>query len=115
MAEDGLVRLEEQVDSLIVILNEKLEQVLGEDITQIDAFAKADDVLYNAVAGIAEIINVAGNVNVDFEDVRTVMSSQGKAMMGTALLKVLTEPKWLLSKQLEALFRGYQFAWSKGI
>ena len=65
-----------------MILNEKLEQVLGEDITQIDAFAKADDVLYNAVAGMAEIVNVAGNVNVDFEDVRTVMSSQGKAMMG---------------------------------
>ena len=74
-----------KVDSLIVILNEKLEQVFGEDIDQVDAFAKADDVLYNAVAGIAEIINVAGNVNVDFEDVRTVMSSQGKAMMGTAI------------------------------
>lgn len=85
VAEAGLVCLEEQVDSLIVILNEKLEQVFGEDIDQVDAFAKADDVLYNAVAGIAEIINVAGNVNVDFEDVRTVMSSQGKAMMGTAI------------------------------
>ena len=85
VAETGLVCLEEQVDSLIVILNEKLEQVFGEDIDQVDAFAKADDVLYNAVAGIAEIINVAGNVNVDFEDVRTVMSSQGKAMMGTAI------------------------------
>ena len=85
VAEVGLVCLEEQVDSLIVILNEKLEQVFGEDIDQVDAFAKADDVLYNAVAGIAEIINVAGNVNVDFEDVRTVMSSQGKAMMGTAI------------------------------
>jgi len=85
VAEAGLVCLEEQVDSLIVILNEKLEQVFGQDIDQVDAFAKADDVLYNAVAGIAEIINVAGNVNVDFEDVRTVMSSQGKAMMGTAI------------------------------
>ena len=85
VAEAGLVCLEEKVDSLIVILNEKLEQVFGEDIDQVDAFAKADDVLYNAVAGIAEIINVAGNVNVDFEDVRTVMSSQGKAMMGTAI------------------------------
>ena len=85
VAEAGLVCLEEQVDSLIVILNEKLEQVFGEDIDQVEAFAKADDVLYNAVAGIAEIINVAGNVNVDFEDVRTVMSSQGKAMMGTAI------------------------------
>ena len=85
VAEAGLVCLEEHVDSLIVILNEKLEQVFGEDIDQVEAFAKADDVLYNAVGGIAEIINVAGNVTVDFEDVRTVMSSQGKAMMGTAI------------------------------
>lgn len=83
-AEVGLAELENKVDSLIVILNEKLEEVLGEDITQIEAFAAADDVLNNAVAGIAEIINVEGLVNVDFEDVKTVMGEQGKAMMGTA-------------------------------
>ena len=54
------------------------------NITQLEAFAAADDVLNNAVAGIAEIINVEGLVNVDFEDVKTVMGEQGKAMMGTA-------------------------------
>jgi cell division protein FtsZ len=79
-----LAELEGKVDSLIVILNEKLEEVLGDDITQMDAFEAADDVLNNAVAGIAEIINVEGLVNVDFEDVKTVMGEQGKAMMGTA-------------------------------
>jgi cell division protein FtsZ len=83
-AERGLGELEGRVDSLIIVLNEKLEEVLGEDVTQIEAFAAADDVLNNAVAGIAEIINVEGLVNVDFEDVKTVMSEQGKAMMGTA-------------------------------
>jgi len=83
-AEAGLAELEGKVDSLIVILNEKLEEVLGDDITQMDAFEAADDVLNNAVAGIAEIINVEGLVNVDFEDVKTVMGEQGKAMMGTA-------------------------------
>ncbi len=83
-AEHGLGELEGRVDSLIIVLNEKLEEVLGDDITQIEAFAAADDVLNNAVAGIAEIINVEGLVNVDFEDVKTVMGEQGKAMMGTA-------------------------------
>jgi cell division protein FtsZ len=83
-AEQGVAELEGKVDSLIVILNEKLEDVLGDEVTQVEAFAAADDVLYNAVAGIAEIINIEGLVNVDFEDVKTVMGEQGKAMMGTA-------------------------------
>jgi cell division protein FtsZ len=83
-ADSGLVELEANVDSLIVVLNEKLLEVLGEDITQDEAFAHANDVLKNAVGGIAEIINEYGNVNVDFEDVRTVMGEPGKAMMGTA-------------------------------
>ncbi len=84
-AEAGLSELEANVDSLIVILNEKLLEVLGEDITQDEAFSHANDVLKNAVGGIAEIINVPGLVNVDFEDVRTVMGEPGKAMMGTAV------------------------------
>jgi cell division protein FtsZ len=83
-AEDGLEELEANVDSLIVVLNEKLNDVLGEDVSQDEAFAYANDVLRNSVGGIAEIINVEALVNVDFEDVRTVMSEQGKAMMGTA-------------------------------
>jgi cell division protein FtsZ len=84
-ADQGLAELEANVDSLIVVLNEKLLEVLGDDITQDEAFAHANDVLKNAVGGIAEIINVPGHVNVDFEDVRTVMGEPGKAMMGTAV------------------------------
>ncbi len=83
-ADLGLAELEANVDSLIVVLNEKLFEVLGEDVSQDIAFAHANDVLKNAVGGIAEIINVPGHVNVDFEDVRTVMGEPGKAMMGTA-------------------------------
>jgi cell division protein FtsZ len=84
-ADQGLAELEANVDSLIVVLNEKLLDVLGDDISQDEAFAHANDVLKNAVGGIAEIINVPGHVNVDFEDVRTVMGEPGKAMMGTAV------------------------------
>ena len=84
-ADAGLSELEANVDSLIVVLNEKLLEVLGDDSTQDEAFAHANDVLKNAVGGIAEIINVPGHVNVDFEDVRTVMGEPGKAMMGTAV------------------------------
>ena len=83
-AESGLAELEANVDSLIVVLNERLLEVLGEDATEEQGFAAANDVLKNAVGGIAEIINVKGHVNVDFEDVRTVMGEPGKAMMGTA-------------------------------
>jgi cell division protein FtsZ len=82
-AEAGLVDLEANVDSLIVVLNEKLLEVLGDDATQDEAFAEANDVLKNAVGGISDIIHMHGLVNVDFEDVKTVMSEPGKAMMGT--------------------------------
>jgi cell division protein FtsZ len=83
-ADSGLAELEANVDSLIVILNDKLLDVLGDDITQDQAFAHANDVLKNAVGGISDIIHMPGLVNVDFEDVKTVMSEPGKAMMGTA-------------------------------
>ncbi|GAB2723481.1 MULTISPECIES: cell division protein FtsZ [Comamonas] len=83
-ADGGLSELEANVDSLIVVLNEKLLDVLGDDITQDQAFAHANDVLKNAVGGISEIINDHGYINVDFADVKTVMSEPGKAMMGTA-------------------------------
>ena len=82
-AEEGLEKLSSKVNSLIIVLNEKLLEVVGDDATQEDCFIAADDVLHNACAGIAEIINVEGNVNVDFEDVKTIMSEVGKAMMGT--------------------------------
>jgi cell division protein FtsZ len=84
VAEQGLVDLQDHVHSLIVILNNKLEEVLGEEAEMADCFKAADDVLHNACAGIAEIINIPGLVNVDFEDVKTVMGEHGKAMMGTA-------------------------------
>ena len=84
VAQEGLEELSQYVDSLIVIPNEKLMDVLGEDVTVIEAYRAANDVLHNAVSGIAEIINCPGMVNVDFADVRTVMSEMGMAMMGSA-------------------------------
>lgn len=84
-ADAGVAELEANVDSLIVILNDKLLDVLGDDVTQEQAFAHANDVLKNAVGGISDIIHIPGLVNVDFEDVKTVMSEPGKAMMGTAI------------------------------
>jgi cell division protein FtsZ len=83
IAEAGLEELSKHVDSLIIILNEKLEEIY-EDESMLDWMKHADDVLNNAVAGIAEIINVPGHINVDFNDVKTIMGEQGKAMMGTA-------------------------------
>jgi len=83
-AQAGIDELSQHVDSVIVILNEKLEEVLGDDVSMEEAFSSADSVLKNAVAGISEIINVPGLINVDFQDVRTVMAEQGMAMMGSA-------------------------------
>jgi cell division protein FtsZ len=83
-ANAGIEALSRHVDSLIIIPNEKLMQVLGEDISMLDAFKAANDVLHGAVGGIAEVINCPGLVNVDFADVRTVMSEMGMAMMGSA-------------------------------
>ncbi len=80
----GLDALSKNVDSLIVIPNDKLMQVLGDDVSMLDAFRAANDVLHGAVAGIAEVIKCPGLVNVDFADVRTVMSEMGMAMMGSA-------------------------------
>jgi len=84
VAEEGLAELQKNVDSLIVILNDKLMEVLGDDAAVDECFKAADNVLRNAVGGIAEIITYPGLVNVDFEDVRTVMGEMGMAMMGSA-------------------------------
>ena len=83
IAEAGIQALSEHVDSLITIPNEKLLQVLGSNISLIDAFRAANDVLLGAVQGIADLIIRPGMINVDFADVRTVMSEMGMAMMGT--------------------------------
>ncbi|MCN4143561.1 MAG: cell division protein FtsZ [Thiohalomonas sp.] len=82
-AEEGIGELREYVDSLITIPNEKLQAVLGKGTTLLDAFKEANNVLLNAVQGIAELITRPGLINVDFADVRTVMSEMGMAMMGT--------------------------------
>ncbi len=83
VAEQGLAELGQYVDSLIVIPNEKLSAVLGRDIPMLQAFQAANEVLHGAVRGIADIITRPGLMNLDFADVRTVMSEMGMAMMGT--------------------------------
>ncbi len=83
VAEQGIRELSEHVDSLITIPNEKLMAVLGSGASLLDAFSKANDVLLGAVKGIADLITRDGLINVDFADVRTVMSEMGMAMMGT--------------------------------
>jgi len=84
-AQEGIEALSEFVDSLIIIPNEKLMSVLGDDVGMLEAYQAANDVLQGAVAGIAEVINCPGLVNVDFADVKTVMSEMGVAMMGSAV------------------------------
>ena len=83
VAEHGIAELTQHVDSLITIPNEKLLTVLGKDLSLLDAFRTANDVLLGAVQGIAELITRPGLINVDFADVRTVMSEMGMAMMGS--------------------------------
>lgn len=84
VAQEGIEALSQNVDSLIIIPNDKLMAVLGDDVSYTDAYKAANEVLHGAVAGIAEVINCPGLVNVDFADVRTVMSEMGVAMMGSA-------------------------------
>jgi cell division protein FtsZ len=116
IAEAGIEELAPHVDSLIVILNDKLEEVLGDDVTQEDAFRAADDVLNNAVAGIAEIINQPGLVNVDFQDVRTVMSEQGMAMMGSASASGVDRARIAAEQAIACpLLEGVNLAGARGV
>ncbi len=82
-ASEGIAELSKNVDSLITIPNEKLISVLGKSVSLLDAFKAANDVLLGAVQGITELITRTGMINVDFADVRTVMSEMGMAMMGS--------------------------------
>jgi len=82
-AEEGLAQMKENVDTLITIPNQRLLTLATDQLTLIDAFRKVDHVLLSAVKGISDLINVHGMVNVDFADVRTVMSEMGMALMGT--------------------------------
>lgn len=87
IAADGIKELSANVDSLITIPNEKLLSELGKNVSLLDAFKAANDVLLGAVQGIAELITRPGLINVDFADVRTVMSEMGMAMMGSAVAR----------------------------
>src|SRR5262249_7005482 len=82
-AEDGIGLLADAVDTLITIPNQRLLSVAGQSTTMLDAFRRADEVLLNAVQGISDLITVPGLINVDFADVRTIMSCMGRALMAT--------------------------------
>ena len=103
IADEGIKELKENVDSLIIIPNEKLMQVLGRNCSLINAFNTANDVLRGAVQGIADLITRPGMINVDFADVRTVMSEMGMAMMGTGKRVVMTVPRLQQKLRLTAL------------
>ena len=116
VAEAGIVELQKNVDSLIVILNDKLMDVLGEDVSMDEAFKAADNVLRNAVGGIAEIINYPGLVNVDFEDVRTVMSEMGMAMMGSASASGVDRARIAAEQAVASpLLEGVNLSGAKGV
>jgi cell division protein FtsZ len=116
LAEEGVTELAQYVDSLIVILNEKLEEVLGDEVSMLDAFKAADNVLCNAVGGIAEIINVPGLVNVDFEDVRTVMGEMGKAMMGSAVASGVDRARIAAEEAVASpLLEGIELSGARGV
>ena len=85
LADEGIKALRDEVDSLITIPNQKLAEVFGDDIDFQDAFAHGNDVLLGAVRGISDIITNVGTINVDFQDVKAVMSEKGTAMMGTGI------------------------------
>jgi cell division protein FtsZ len=116
VAEAGLAELQKQVDSLIVILNDKLMEVLGDDVSMDEAFRAADNVLRNAVGGIAEIINFPGLVNVDFEDVRTVMGEMGMAMMGSASAAGVDRARIAAEQAVASpLLEGINLSGAKGV
>ncbi|WP_301102885.1 cell division protein FtsZ [Propionivibrio sp.] len=116
VAEEGIAELQKNVDSLIVILNDKLMDVLGDEVSMDDAFKAADNVLRNAVGGIAEIINFPGLVNVDFEDVRTVMGEMGMAMMGSANASGVDRARIAAEQAVASpLLEGINLSGAKGV
>jgi len=115
IANEGLEELGKHVDSLIVILNEKLEEIY-EDDSMLEWLGHADDVLNNAVAGIAEIINVPGHINVDVNDVKTIMAEQGKAMMGTAVASGLDRARIAAEQAVASpLLDGIDLSGARGV
>ncbi len=115
-AEAGIAEFSKHVDSLIVILNDKLMEVMGDDADVDDCFKAADDVLKNAVGGIAEIITYPGLVNVDFEDVRTVMGEMGRAMMGSAAAAGVDRARIAAEQAVASpLLEGVNLSGAKGV
>lgn len=116
VAEKGIAELSQYVDSLIVIPNDKLAAVLGQEITLINAFQSANEVLLGAVQGIADIITRPGLINVDFADVRTVMSEMGMAMMGTGVATGESRARRAADAALASpLLEDVNFAGAKGV
>ncbi len=116
VADSGIEELSRHVDSLIVVLNDKLMEVYGDDASMEECFQNADDVLRKAVGGIAEIINVPGLVNVDFQDVRTLMAEMGRAMMGSAEASGLDRAR-IAAEQAAAspLLEGVELSGARGV
>jgi cell division protein FtsZ len=115
-AELGIAEFSKHVDSLIVILNDKLMEVMGDDADVDHCFKAADDVLKNAVGGIAEIITYPGLVNVDFEDVRTVMGEMGRAMMGSAAAAGVDRARIAAEQAVASpLLEGVNLSGAKGV
>ena len=115
-AETGIAEFSKHVDSLIVILNDKLMEVMGDDADVDECFKAADDVLKNAVGGIAEIITYPGLVNVDFEDVKTVMGEMGRAMMGSATVSGVDRARIAAEQAVASpLLEGVNLSGAKGV
>ncbi len=116
VAESGVEELSKHVDSLIVVLNDKLMEVCGDDASMEECFRNADEVLRKAVGGIAEIINVPGLVNVDFQAVRTLMAEMGRAMMGSAEAAGLDRAR-IAAEQAAAspLLEGVELSGARGV
>ncbi|PQJ95506.1 cell division protein FtsZ [Chromatium okenii] len=116
VAEEGIAELAKSVDSLITIPNEKLLAVLGKDMSLLDAFKAANDVLLNATQGIAELITRQGLINVDFADVKTVMSNMGVAMMGTGSARGANRAREAAEAAIKSpLLEDIDLAGAKGI
>jgi len=86
-AEEGVAELKRMVDTLIVIPNQRLMSIGGRSLSLLDAFKKADDILYHAVKGISDLITIPGYINLDFADVKNIMSQMGMALMGTGIAR----------------------------
>jgi cell division protein FtsZ len=116
VADSGVEELSKHVDSLLVVLNDKLMEVYGDDASMEECFRNADDVLLKAVGGIAEIINVPGLLNVDFQDVRTLMAEMGRAMMGSAEASGMDRAR-IAAEQAAAspLLEGVELSGARGV